>query len=50
MYVGLGGVGELVVDHVLYVGDVQALGRHICGNQEPVLAGGEPVRFLRRCF
>ena len=46
MYVGLGGVGELVVDHVLYVGDVQAPVRHICGHQEPVLAGGEPVQVL----
>ena len=47
MYVGLGGAGELVVDHVLYVGDVQAPGRHICGHQEPVLAGREPVQVLK---
>ena len=46
MYVGLKGLGELVVDHVLYVGDVQAPGRHIRGHQEPVLAGGEPVQVL----
>ena len=26
--------------------DVQAPGRHICGHQEPVLAGGEPVQVL----
>ena len=41
--VGLRGAGDLVVDHVLDVGDVQAPGRHIRGHQEPVLASGEPV-------
>ena len=41
--VGLRGAGDLVVDHVLDVGDVQAPGRHIRGHQEPVLAGREPV-------
>ena len=46
--VGLRGAGDLVVDHVLDVGDVQAPGRHIRGHQELVLAGGEPVQVLEK--
>ena len=34
------------MDHVLDVGNVQASGRDICGDQEAILAAGEPVEIL----
>lgn len=47
MHVVVNVLGQVIVDHVGHVGDVQATCRHICGHQDAALAAAEGAQRLQ---